>query len=134
MTMPGSSSRSRRDSVVLPAPEGDDNTSMRPLLAMPVSISPSLDVLDLLAQLIDDGLELEPGPADLDVGSFRADRVRLAIELLRQKFEFASNRLVALDELVGCRDMSAQTIELLLDIGLGGKQQSFLVEPLGVEA
>jgi hypothetical protein len=101
---------------------------------MPVSISPSLDVLDLLAQLIDDSLELEAGPADLDVGSFRAHRVRFAIELLRQKFEFAPDRLAALDELVGCRNMRAQAIELLLDIGLGGKQQSFLVEPFGVEA
>ena len=61
ISMPGSASSSRRASVVLPAPEGDDSTSMRPLLRDARSIAPSLDVLDLLAQLIDHRLELEPG-------------------------------------------------------------------------
>ena len=93
----------------------------------------SLDVLDLLAQLIDHRLELEPGPADFNVGGLGAERIRLAIELLRQEFEFAPDRLIAVDELVRCRNMSAQAIEFLLDIGLGGQQQSFLVEPFGVE-
>ena len=39
-----------------------------------------------------------------------------------------------LEQLVRRRDMRAQAVELLLDIGLGGKQQSFLVQPLGIEA
>ena len=33
ISTPGSSSRSRRASVVLPAPDGDDNTSINPLRA-----------------------------------------------------------------------------------------------------
>src|SRR5262245_62411455 len=82
MAIPGSVSTSRRAIVVLPAPEGEDRTSMSPLLAMPFPIS-LLDVLDLLAQLVDDGLEFEPGPRDFDIEGLRADRIGLEIEIVR---------------------------------------------------
>ena len=62
--------------------------------------------------------------------AFEQMRVRLAIELLRQEVELAADRLIAADQLIRRRDMRAQAIELLLDIGLGGQQQSLLMQPL----
>ena len=68
MVMLGSAASRRRDSVVLPAPEGDDMTSSRPRRGMSVMDCSSLDVLDLLAQLVDDGLEVEADRGQRPVG------------------------------------------------------------------
>ncbi len=63
-----SASSNRRESVVLPAPEGEDSTSSNPRLSIlggfvrgvSVKVAPrvSFDVLHLLAQLVDDCLQL----------------------------------------------------------------------------
>ena len=135
MAIPGSvsPSTSRRAIVVLPAPEGDDRTSMSPLLAMPFPILLTR-CLDLLAQLVDDGLEFEPGARGFDVGGLRADRIGFAIELLGEKVEFAADRLAARDQFVRRGDMRAQAVELLLDVGPGGQQQRLLVQAFRIES
>ena len=107
MASPGSCSSSRRASVVLPAPEGDDKHEHEsPALQVP---SPSLDVLHLLAQLIDDAFELEPDAARLDVTGLGADGVGLTVELLRQELELAPDRLIALEQLLSRGDVSASS-------------------------
>ena len=47
----------------------------------------SFDVLDLLAQLLDHGLQLEPDPGQLHIRRLGAERVGLAVELLAQEVE-----------------------------------------------
>ena len=42
------------------------------------------------------------------------------------------DRLAALDELVRRRQVGAQAVELFLDVGLCGEQESFLMQPLWV--
>src|SRR3990170_6863073 len=80
-----SRSSSRREIVVLPAPDGDDSTSINPRRRMPAKpsfepaaciapVTPSLDVLDLLAQPLDRGLEPEADAGKLDVGRLGAQR------------------------------------------------------------
>ena len=58
MLIEASASRSLRDKVVLPAPEGDDSTSRSPRRAMLIWLF-LLNILDLLAELIDNGLQLK---------------------------------------------------------------------------
>ncbi len=68
-----------RDSVVLPAPDGDDNTSISPRRAMILDLAwpaPSLlQILHLLAELLDHGLQLEADIGQLQVIGLRAQRV-----------------------------------------------------------
>src|SRR5262245_6532773 len=100
----GSAANSRRASVVLPAPAGDERINSMPRRPMPgpldtASSRPSsLNVLDLLTHLIDDGLQLQAGPCRLRIAGFGAQRVRLAIELLRQKIEPSPGRLLGAQE------------------------------------
>ena len=56
--MDGSASKSLRESVVLPAPEGDESTSRSPRRAILIWLL-LLNVLDLFAELIDDGFQLK---------------------------------------------------------------------------
>lgn len=58
--MSGSRASNCLDSVVLPAPEGDDSTNSSPRRAMPDDVATLLNVLHLLAKLIDHGFELQP--------------------------------------------------------------------------
>src|SRR3981081_2322910 len=88
-----------RDNVVLPAPEGEDSTSRSPLRAIASLCRPRgcpaiplLQVLDLLAELLDQALELEPDIGQLHVARLGAQRVGLAVELLGEKIELAADR------------------------------------------
>src|SRR5262245_12086169 len=91
MRRPGSAATRRRASVVLPAPEGEDSTSSIPRRPMreppvtPASLPVPLNVLHLLAHLIDHRLELEPRPRRLRIVGLGAERIGLAVELLGQE-------------------------------------------------
>jgi len=63
--MSGSRASNCLDSVVLPAPDGDDSTNRSPRRAMVDCVPELLNVLHLLAKLIDHGLELK---ADVSKG------------------------------------------------------------------
>ena len=68
--MPGSALSNSRDSVVLPAPDGEDSTSSSPrrAIADPEDFCDvSLDVLHLLSELIDHGFQLKTQACDLEV-------------------------------------------------------------------
>lgn len=67
MLMEGSASRSFRDKVVLPAPEGDDSTRSNPRRAM-LMWAVLFNVLNLFAELVDNGFQLEANGREFLVG------------------------------------------------------------------
>src|SRR3954466_15219940 len=75
----GSSFKIAWMSELLPAPEGAVMTNSLPL--------PLLNVLHLLAHLLDQQLQFECAIGDLRAGGLGGERVRLAVELLREKVE-----------------------------------------------
>src|SRR3954466_12043742 len=91
-----SCSRKRRVRVVLPAPDGDDNTSISPRREMVsfsrVAVIASLDVLYLLAELLHLGLEIEANDGQGHVVRFCAKGVGLAREFLGQEVEPPADR------------------------------------------
>src|SRR5258708_35573928 len=104
-----------RARVVFPAPEGEDRTSIRPLLC--TSRPFLLDILGLLAELIDRGLESESHARQLDIGGFRAQRVRLAIELLREEVELAPDGVGGLQQGPRLADVGVRAIQLFAYLG-----------------
>ena len=86
-----------RDSVVLPAPDGDDNTNISPRrstsLVQATAARDSFEILHLLAKLLDDVLHLQcrssVNSRSLD---FEQRGVDLAVEFLRKEIEPAPDR------------------------------------------
>src|ERR1700712_5843775 len=103
------SSAMARVSVVLPAPEGEDRIRIRPrrptgsrgFAFVPVIfVSTSLlDVLNLLAELLHDGLQVESDPRQADVVRLRAQGIGLAPEFLGQEIEAPANGAPGRDQL-----------------------------------
>src|SRR5262245_12734526 len=128
-----------RDSVVLPAPDGEDSTNIRPRRATPSALWPpaaiaSLQILDLFAELLDDVLHLEPGIGELDVVRLGAAGIDLAVEFLRQEIEAAADRPALAEDVARLGDVGGDAVELLADIGLGRDQQRFLGQAVLIEA
>ena len=67
MLMEGSASSNLRESVVLPAPDGDDSTSNNPRRAMLIWLF-LLNVLNLFAELVDNGFQLKADGGEFLVG------------------------------------------------------------------
>src|SRR4051812_37323586 len=114
---------SRRDKVVLPAPEGDDKTNISPRLFMR-----SFQVLHLLAELLDDGFELKPDIGEFDVVRLGAQGIRFAVEFLGQEIEPAADRAAVSHELPSLRDMGGEPVEFFANVGLAGEQDGFLMQ------
>src|SRR5262245_34246194 len=126
----GSSPSSLREIVVLPAPEGEERTSIKPrrLTSMkpddpaplcdrwPLMDSSSLDVLDLLAQLLDRGFELDADIGEADIGALGAKRVGLAVEFLAEEVELPPDRAAFRHEIARGRDMRGEAIQLLAHV------------------
>src|SRR6187551_1482687 len=91
--MLGNSPMSRRQSVVLPAPDGDETTMRSPrgfwsvMVMMAYSNGALFDVLDLLAEALELGLHVDDARGDLARLRFAADGVHLSVDLLRQEVE-----------------------------------------------
>src|SRR4029077_16720169 len=89
--------KSSRDRVVLPAPDGEERTSIKPrrlmsALILWVHCACLFDILGLLAELVDRRLQREAYARQRYVGRLGTERVRLAIEVLGQEIESASHR------------------------------------------
>src|SRR2546429_8840617 len=88
----GPAGRRRGDSVFFPAPEGEESTSISPRRVMPrsrpaaPSIS-SLQILHLLAELLDQSFHLKADIGELDVVPLGAQGVGFALQLLGQELE-----------------------------------------------
>src|SRR5205085_159154 len=61
---------------------------------------------------------------------FRAQRVGFRVPFLAQQIELAADRIAAVEELAGLRDMGAQPVQFLADIGAGDQHRQFLRHPL----
>src|SRR6202043_3884820 len=102
----------------------------RPPAAAPIA---SLQVLHLLAKLLDHALELEPDIGELDVVRFRAQGIGLAIELLGEKIEAPADRGTLCQQVTGLSDMSCEAVKLLAHVDLGGDQDRLLIQPVTIK-
>src|SRR5687768_18427448 len=91
MAIEGSLSSSRRVSVVLPAPEGEEITRRRPRRSIGMGLATLFNVLHLLAHLINDGLEAQANAAQRFVLRLGAKRIGFAMKFLRQEIELAAD-------------------------------------------
>src|SRR5512139_3451293 len=117
-----------RDRVVLPAPDGDDRTSINPRRWI-AEVPLSFDILDLLPQALDGALQIDADARQLDVGRLRAQRVGLPIELLTEEIELAADRIVRPrvgEQRARLGDMGGEAVELLAHVGLADQQRHFL--------
>src|SRR4029078_8924455 len=106
-----SSARSERAIDDVPAPAGEESTSITPRRNGPFAsagIAQSLQVLDLLAQLVDDRLQFEADCGQGAVAGLGAGRGDFAIELLSEEVEPASDRPALGEQCAGRLDMSLQ--------------------------
>src|SRR5262245_29511305 len=88
-------------SEVLPAPEGAAITNNCPRRAVIALMTRCLlDVLNLLAHLLDDDFHIDSGARGFHILRFRGQRVGLAIQLLHQKVEASAGGLARIED--GC--------------------------------
>src|SRR5215212_594464 len=123
--MPRSSRTMLRVMVDFPAPDGEERIRRSPR-RFRIDI-PLLHVLDLLAELLDHGLQFEAEPRQGDVVRLGADRVCLAAELLREEVEATTNRSAVSEEGARRLHVSAEPVELLADVGAGCDEHRLLV-------
>src|SRR5690606_30219931 len=97
----------RRHRLVLPAPEGLATIRRTPRRGVR-----SFDILDLLPQLFDHGLEVEADSGERGGSRFRAEGVRLPHEFLHQEVEFPPGGGL-LQQGAGGGDVGREAVELL---------------------
>src|SRR5262245_31458384 len=94
----------------------------------------SLEVLHLLPELLDHALELKPDIGQLDLIGFGGQRIRFAMEFLRQKIELAPDCAAVGEKFFRLSYMGSEPVEFFTNVGLRSKQDSFLVQPVRIEA
>src|SRR5437764_1323877 len=105
---------SRSTSVVLPVPDGAETMNSSPRgRAASVAL---LDILDLLAHLLELRLGRDDEFRNPQAVGLRADRVDLAVHLLEQEIELASARLVAVAERAPVGHVSPEAGHFLADV------------------
>src|SRR5258706_10501936 len=129
--MTGSLSNKRRAKVDLPAPDGEDTTSINPRRAMAVPIlNPLFDVLHLLAKLVDHRLQRQSHMGELNVGGFRTQRIRLTVKFLCKEIELAAGRVLACDQRAGLLTMGEKPVQFFAQIGPRGEHGDLLRDAL----
>src|SRR5262245_10012374 len=123
--MPGTLSRSRRDSVDFPVPDGAEMTNRVPRRGRLIG---SLEVLDLLADLLGLRLEVEGPAADLEILALARDRVRLPVDLLEEEVHTLADRLAVASrqERAGLLEVTGEPDDLLGDVGPLGQERRLL--------
>ena len=86
----------------------------------------SFDILHLLAQLLDGGLQPQPGGGQRRGGGFAAQRVGLAVELLHQEVEAAADGGALGDQGARRGDVAGEPVQFLAHVGARGQQSDFL--------
>jgi len=87
----------------------------------------SLQVLHLLAKLLDYAFELEASIGQIYIIGFCGKRICFAVQFLGQKIELTAYRAAVGEELLRLCDMGGEPIKFLANIGFGGKQHRLLV-------
>src|SRR5690606_29642116 len=125
ITMLPSSASSRRDSVDLPAPEGEDSTNIKPRRTPEettegIELQPSklFNILNLFAELIDRRLEVKPDPVQIHGRRLVAQGRRLPVQFLRQKIELAAHRPARLHQPARLLDVGLEAVQLFPHVGL----------------
>src|SRR5215212_7781871 len=96
---------SRSTSVVLPVPDGADTMKSSPRSR--AASRASLNILDLLAHLLEFRLRVDDQLRHVQAIGFRTDGVHLAVHLLQQEIELAAARLGAARERIPMREVRA---------------------------
>src|SRR5450631_478442 len=122
-----------RVKVVLPAPDGDERINIKPrrpsgvfwpgaVLSLAKWLSSGmsflLDVLDLLAELLDFDAQFETKRRQARVVRFGAQRIGLAGQFLGQEVEPAADRAARRQQIAGSGGVRRETVQFFPDIGL----------------
>src|SRR5258708_30358029 len=94
----------------------------------------SFDVLDLLAHLLDQQLELEARVGELLRHGLRSERIRLAVQLLHEEVQALADRPSGSHHPVHLFQVRAEAIELLGDVRLDSVERDLLPDALLVRA
>src|SRR5688500_14853912 len=94
--------------LVLPPPDGADTTNRPP--------GTLFDILHLLAELLDDDLDVDGVARGLGVLRLRRQGVGLAVELLHQEIEPPADGILARQRLAHFGEVRAEARELLVDV------------------
>src|SRR6476620_2455548 len=105
--MPSISGTSRSTSVVLPVPDGADTMKSKPRC--------SLDILHLLAELLELGLRRDDELRHAQAVGLGPDRVDLAVHFLQQEVQLPAARLRRVAERVPVHEMRVEARHLLAD-------------------
>lgn len=92
-----------------------------------------LQILHLLAHLLDQHLHLDRGACGLEILGLRGQGVGLAVELLHQEIQAPARRLGAAQRAARLLDVTDQSVELLVDVQPLQQQQHFLSDALLVD-
>src|SRR5690606_22303816 len=122
MTTPGTTCTRRSTTVVLPVPDGADTTYRRP----PASAAVLLDILDLLAHLLQLCLGRHDEFRHSCAFGLGAYCIHLAVHFLQQKVEFAPHGLLAVHHVPPMAGMGPQPHEFLAHVGPGHELHPFL--------
>src|ERR1051326_7838849 len=110
--------------VVFPAPDGPETMNNVP------SGWKLLDILDLLADALDFGLQFYDEGSDRRGARLRAHGVDLAQHLLREKVELLAGRLATFDGLLHLIDVMRQARQLFGDVAALDHDDRFLCNAL----
>src|SRR2546428_11907676 len=94
----------------------------------------SFDVLNLLAHLLDQQLELEARVGEVLRNRLRAERVGLAVELLHQEVQALADHSSRPDHAVHLLEVRSQAVQLLGDVRLDAEERDLLAEALPAPA
>src|SRR5215212_3900611 len=120
-----SSATTRLMRVVFPAPDGPDTMNKVP------SEWKLLDILNLLADALDLGLQFYNHGPDVRRARLRAHGIDLPQHLLGEEVELLPGRLAAVDRLVHLIDVMREARQLLGDVALLHHDHHFLGQAVG---
>src|SRR5690606_6836213 len=89
----------------------------------------SLDVLHLLADLVDQHLQFHRRAAGAAVDRLRAEGVGLAVELLQQEIQAPADRLALGEHAADLGDVAGEAVELLVHVELLQREHQLLLHP-----
>lgn len=98
-----------------------------------ISLVMLLDVLHLFAELVDHRFELQAEPCDINGIRLRTKGVGLAVELLSQEVELASDGARFVQDVTRRPNVGGEPLQLFFDIGASCEQHRFLVQPVSVQ-
>src|SRR4051812_38622705 len=89
-----------------------------------------LNVLHLLAHLLDEDLELDGNPRHLVRDGLGSERIRLAVELLAEEIEPLADGAALVQHALELADMGGEAAQLLLHIDARGVEHDLLLDTL----